>query len=211
MILFTTRNRKIAIDLAPYQAYPLGEIKKNEAVDLVQKALEKDRSLYSEIAVHGLAEILTYLPLAIIQALSYIKANGTSLERYVQLLKETRQSMALLLQEEFNNPNRNRQSRNAMVLTWQISFHRVKQENQLTAEYLDFSACIAPSDIPRSVFPLSTSSIEQDKALGTLTAYAFLNERKGSEFYDIHNLIHYVTQSRLRDTGRLKSIAEKAI
>lgn len=103
------------------------------------------------------------------------------------------------------------ESHNAVVATWLLSFQHIQQDNYLASEYLFFPACIAPQNIPRSIFPPASSEIEQGKALGMLTGYAFLTERGDSDYYDVHPLIHRVTQSWLKDNSMWSQVARKTV
>lgn len=80
MILFTTRSRRIAVQAAPNDYYPLEAMNSSEAEGLVHISLQNQPALYSIDAVGQFLESLTYLPLAIIQALAYVKTNNTSLK-----------------------------------------------------------------------------------------------------------------------------------
>jgi hypothetical protein len=72
----------------------------------------------------------------------------------------------------------------------------MQRQDQLAAKYLSFMACINRFDIPQSLLPLGVSLVQQVKALGTLTGYAFLTERQQTaqefdqeKFFDMHRLV----------------------
>ena len=199
MILFTTRHRKIAIGLARNDHHLLDKMDSGEAEELLRKSLEHQPTLDSNDAVGELLELLSFLPLAIIQALAYMKANGTSVKRYLELLQKTDDSMFTLLKKDFPDTTRDGKSHNAVVATWLTSFQHIKQNNPLAAEYLSFSACIAPQNVPRSIFPPISSDDEQEEAISTLTGYAFFSERTEGNCYDVHALVHLVTRNWLKE------------
>ena len=211
MILFTTRSRQIAVGLAPNDHYQLLELESGEAEELLHKSLEYQPALYSNNEVKELLEALTYLPLAIIQALAYMKINNTSLKRYLELFWETDHSMIELLKKDFQDATRSNESQNAVVATWLISFRQIQQDHHCAAEYLSFLACITPQNVPRSIFPPLTSNIAQEEAIGTLTGYAFLKERTEVDCYDVHPLIHRVTQNWLKETGKWIRTAQAVV
>ncbi len=211
MILFTTRSRKVAIDLAPDYHFEIDMLKPDEAKDLLRKSLESEKALYSEDKADEFLKMLTYLPLAMSQAVAYMKKNRTAMERYMTLFQETHESTMEILEENFHDPNRARESRNAVAATLLMSFQRIEHDDKLAAEYLAFSACIAPQNVPQSIFPPAPSAIQQEKAIGTLTGYAFLTERTEKDFYDIHPLVHHVTRGYLKQSGVLTQTAQGAI
>ncbi len=90
MILFTTRNREIAVDLAPNANHPLGEMESGETRELIRRSLQSphEQGLYSEDAVDRFLTMLSHLPLAIIQSLAFMKKNSTSMEDYVELFEK---------------------------------------------------------------------------------------------------------------------------
>lgn len=204
-ILFTTRTRKIAIDVAPHDAWSLGEMDCCEGKQLLRKLFGTERELADDALDKFLQMVISH-PLAIIQAIAFIRKNGVSLERYMELFEKSRSSQTDLLREDFNDPNRDRESRNAVFLTWKISFMRIEQEDKVAAFYLGFLACIAPQNIPRAIFPPAQSEIIAEKALGTLKAYSFLSKRTDGDIYDVHPLIPGIVQEHLRESGRWTAI-----
>ena len=61
--------------------------------------------------------------------------------------------------------------------TWHISFEQIQRQDPLAEEYLSFIACIDRISIPQSLLLPGGSIVQQTKALGTLTGYAFITER----------------------------------
>ena len=77
------------------------------------------------------------------------------------------------------------------------SFEQIRRQDALAAEYLSFIACIDRMNIPQSLLLPGLSVVQQTKALGTLTGYAFITERQqtvpGSSkerLFDMHRLVH---------------------
>jgi hypothetical protein len=211
MILFTTRSRRIAVELASNDTFLLGKMSLNEATELLRYSLQNEPDLYREVDVSDFLEELTYNPLAIMQTLAFIKANNSSLRRYVELLRQTRRSKTELLQRHFNDPFRANESHNAIIATWYISFQRIQQEDELAAGYLAFLACIGPQNIPSAIFPLAVSEIKQEEALGTLTGYSFLTKHAEGKYYDTHTLIHHAIQEWLKSTNKWTDSVKAAI
>lgn len=200
-IVFTTRNMAAAVDLVGDQAGDdviiVEEMGFNEAESLLESYLIRKELMEDNEATIGLLDLLTYLPLAIAQAASYINKNRIAISRYISLYKDSEENSISLLSEDFY-----RSTKNPVATTWQISFDQIKQDDPLAAEYLSFMSCIDPQDIPESILP-PQRAIEKDKALGTLKAYSFLTlrttMRDGSDSHDVHRLVHLATRNWLRN------------
>jgi tetratricopeptide (TPR) repeat protein len=195
-ILFTTRSRKVAGDLTPSSVLELNDMSKAEARQLLARRLTKQELLDDETAVEKLLEILTYLPLAIVQAAAFINNNNVSVSRYILLFKHTG-TESELFSERFEDRSRYREMDSTVAKTWHISFNQIQRQDQLAAEYLSFIACIDRIEIPQSLLPPGGSLVQQVKALGTLTAYAFITERQQTpqelyqeRFIYMHRLVH---------------------
>jgi tetratricopeptide (TPR) repeat protein len=195
-ILFTTRSRKVAGDLTPSSVLELNDMSKAEARQLLARRLMKQGLLDNETAVNELLERLTYLPLAIVQAAAFINNNDISVSGYISLFQHIG-TESELFSERFEDPSRYREMDSTIAKTWHISFDQLRRQDRLAAEYLSFMACIDRVNIPQSLLPPGGSLVQQAKALGTLTGYAFITERQqtvqelGRErFFDMHRLVH---------------------
>jgi tetratricopeptide (TPR) repeat protein len=79
-------------------------------------------------------------------------------------------------------------------------------------------ACIDRVNIPQSLFPPERSLVQQVKALGTLTGYAFITERQqtvqevgGERLFDMHRLVHMASVRWLRGHGEWATWAYTAL
>ena len=195
-ILFTTRSRKAAGDLSPSSALELQDMIEAEARQLLARRISKPALLDDQKGINNLLELLTYLPLAIVQAAAFIKNNDISVSGYISLFREAG-TEAELFAEHFEDPSRYREMESTIAKVWHISFDQIRKQDSLAAEYLSFMACIDRINIPQSLLPPGASSLQQAKAIGTLKGYAFITERQqvsmkgqGENFFDIHRLIH---------------------
>ncbi|KAK8045712.1 hypothetical protein PG996_013776 [Apiospora saccharicola] len=207
--IFTTRSRKAAVDLAS-TTLSLPQLTGEEAVDFIKKRLSDLDLLESDAVVTKFLEMLTYLPLAIVQAIAFINRNAVSLQQYVDLLGNAAESELRLLKEGFEDHTRYQDGveNNAVARTWRISFQQISIDDPLAASYLELMACLQRENIPTSVFG-ADDAIAKTKALGTLKAYAFITTRAhlaqdmadtaiAEEFYDMHRLVHIATQDWLK-------------
>jgi nucleoside phosphorylase/tetratricopeptide (TPR) repeat protein len=195
-ILFTSRNRKLAMRLAPFNIIPIPDIDEETAAKILEKTLGHKDLLGDPTASATLLEQLSFLPLAITQASAYILENGIDLLTYLSLLQEQEQDAVELLSEDFKDPGRYKDIQNPVITTWLISFKQIQQQDQLAADYLSFMACIDPRNITQSLLPQPASRKQKVDALGLLNAYWFTNNQDMD--INMHRLVHIATRNWLR-------------
>jgi uncharacterized protein involved in tolerance to divalent cations len=210
-IIFTTRDRRVAVKLAQENVIELLELDNEAATELLKKHLARPGLAENQRDVAALLTELTNLPLAIVQAAAYINENGIELADYISLLKEKEEEIIDLLSEEFEDNGRYRNVNNPVATTWLISFERIRQRDSLAAEYLSFMACIETKDIPQSLLPPGPSRKKEMDAVGTLGAYSFVSRRPADLALDLHRLVHLATRNWLRKEGLLVEWTERAI
>jgi tetratricopeptide (TPR) repeat protein len=209
-IVFTTRDRKTAVKLAHQNVVEVPEMKKDVAMQLLQKYLVNQDLVNNEQDVKTLLAQLTYLPLAIVQAAAYINENGIALTDYLSLLEDQEEEIIDLLSEEFEDDGRYHNVKNPVATTWLISFEQIRHRDPLAAEFLSFIACVDPEDVPQSLLPPGPSREKETKAIGTLRAYSFIIKRSADAF-DVHRLVHLATRGWLRKEELLAQWTERAI
>ena len=212
-IVFTTRNRRIAVKLAGNNVVQIKEMDDGHAKEMLKKCLINPSVLTtsSDRTTTSLLEQLTFLPLAIVQAAAYINENEVSLSEYLELLQDTEQNVVEILSEDFEDEGRYRGTKNPVASTWLISFEQVRSNHPLAAEYLSFMSCVNPKDIPQSLLPPTQSKKMAADALGTLSAYLFVIRRPAEHSLDIHRLVHLATRNWLRKEDHLMEWTCKAI
>ncbi|KAN0075017.1 hypothetical protein V8E54_007628 [Elaphomyces granulatus] len=119
------------------------------------------------------------LPLAIIQAASYMNQTGVSVATYLSLLERQENEIVELLSQDFEDEWRYAESKNPVAVTWLISFHQIQRLNSLTEDYLSFMSCIDPRDI-----------LITQIALGLLKAYSFITGQADDQTLSLHRLVH---------------------
>ncbi|KAL6228690.1 hypothetical protein BDW75DRAFT_143238 [Aspergillus navahoensis] len=206
-VLFTTRFKKVASKLAMQNVIRVAELDEAGALELLSERLVDKSLLQDRDQAALLLKQLTYLPLAIVQAASYVNENClSSLADYLSLLSAKEEEVIDLLSEEFEDDWRPHDTTNPVAATWLISFERVQRTNRLATDILSFMACIEPTEIPESLLPLPQG--ESRKALvesiGMLEGYAFVTRRPTKSF-DLHRLVHLATRNWLR---RISSLSE---
>ena len=209
-VVFTTRDRKIAVKLAQQNVVDLRAMGEDAAVELLRKCLINPDILRSNQHASALLSELTFLPLAIVQAASYINENSITLPDYLALLADQEEEVIDLLSEQFEDDGRYRDIKNPVAITWLISFDRIQSRDEFAADYLSFMACIDPRNIPQSLLPPGTSRKKELEALGTLTAYSFV-QRRPDDTLDLHRLVHLATRNWLRKEKLLAKSIDRAI
>ncbi|KAI8295982.1 putative phosphorylase superfamily protein [Colletotrichum sp. SAR11_240] len=137
--LFTTRFSRIATSVAGGNIVDLASMSFDEASDFMRQSLVK--ALYREGTVlKEILEDLTYLPLAIAQAAAYMNENKTSMQEYLDLLRNTKQDMIELLSSKFHDRTRyrNKDSQHPVATTWFLSFAKIHEGNPQAASLLMF-------------------------------------------------------------------------
>jgi tetratricopeptide (TPR) repeat protein len=215
-ILFTTRSRKAAGDLTQSSVLELNDMSKAEARQLLARRISKPALLDDGKAIDKLLELLTYLPLAIVQAAAFINNNDISVSGYISLFRKAG-TEAELFGEHFEDPSRYREMESTIAKTWHISFDQIQRQDSLAAGYLSFMACIDRINIPQSLLPPGASPLQQAKAIGSLKGYAFIAERQqvpmqrqGGKLFDIHRLVHMASIWWLKEHGEWAACVGKA-
>jgi hypothetical protein len=121
IILFTTRSRKVAGDLTPSNVLELQDMSETEARPLLAWQITKQALLEDETAVNELLALLTYLPLAIVQAAAFMNNHNISVSRYILLYRQAGAENELF-SEQFEDPSRYREMDSTIARTWHISF-----------------------------------------------------------------------------------------
>jgi tetratricopeptide (TPR) repeat protein len=209
-IIFTTRDRKAAVKLAKQNILELGQMNSETACQVLEKCLANPQLHTTQEDASILMEELTYLPLAIIQAASYMNENGITVPEYLMLLREKEEEVIDLLSEDFEDDGRYHNIKNPVATTWLISFEQIRKHDSLAAEYLSFMACVDSREIPQSLLPPGLSRKKEIDALGTLSAYSFVSRRPAGVL-DLHRLVHLATRNWLRKERLLGQWTERAI
>jgi tetratricopeptide (TPR) repeat protein len=218
-IIFTTRTRAAAIELAEDRIIALGEFENAEAIEILHKRLlpEHQHELRDNDTVNEFLGLLLFHALAIVQAIAFVNTNDVTLFDYISLYRNSERDAIELLSEEFEEQGRYREATNSIATTWFISFEQIQKKDKIAAAHLFFMACIANNDIEPSIFPPQYSQTEHVKALGTLKAHAFITERqpragdlqgqgrKVSKTFDVHRLVHLTIRGWLKGRDQWQS------
>jgi tetratricopeptide (TPR) repeat protein len=211
-VLFTTRSREVAVAVAAgSDIIDLQEMTQEEATAFVEISITRKELLQDEATTVELLQELTYLPLAIAQAVAYLNQNQISVRKYLGLLRGTEQSKVSLLSRGFHDWTRYEGLQNAVATTWLVSFAQIQRSDKAAASILRFVSCIEPKAIPRSILPEVEPEEEMEHAIGTLRGYAFLSQLGDEDIFDMHSLVHVATWVWLESEGLTEQTAIDAI
>lgn len=200
--LFTTRSNRVAQYLAPGNIVEIPELDEAKALKVLRNSLANKNLLEDDHSSRTLLERLTFLPLAIVQAASFMNENQTDIASYVRILDGQGQDVIDLLSEEFEDEGRYKSIRNPVATTWLTSFTQIQKGIPLAADCLAFMSCINAKDIPVCLLP-APDGVEREKAIGVLRSYSFIRTSKAGTRLEMHRLVHLATRNWLRSIDSL--------
>ena len=221
-ILMTTRNRQIGVKFATHQnVVDLPALNHEESSMLLTTRLGDNPVDHHDRV--KLAEALGGIPLALIQAISYITENETTVVRYLNNYHSSDASKIRLLSENFEDDIRDPELKNPVAATWVVTFEYMKKHNSVAADTLClmsmFNAQAVPESILSSAIQDETGNLLMERALGVLQGYSMislrhsgtiLREKQGRSF-DLHRLVRLVTRNWLTMTNTFDYWTAKAI
>lgn len=210
-VLFTTRNRKVAVQQASSNIICLEMMSQDDAKDLLKRSVIDEDVVSNDAANKKLLNLLGFLPLAIIQAAAYINQNDTNIDEYTSLYDDNETEVMKVLSEDFEPEQRYQASKNSIAATWLISLSQIKRTNPSAIELLSFMACMTNQNIPQSLLPPVPSKKQWLEAIGALKSYSFIKKRKEGNDFDMHRLVHLAMRNWLRSEGKLHIWVDKAI
>ncbi|KAE8390429.1 hypothetical protein BDV23DRAFT_183530 [Aspergillus alliaceus] len=208
-VLFTTRNQKLAVKLASSHVVPVSEPDEETGIRILEKSLIR-KNLLNRDATISLLKQLAFLPLAIIQASSYINENCLEPSQYLKLLQDPEPNVVELLSENFEDDGRYAEIQNPVIATWVVSFTQIQRIDQLAADYLLLMACLDFCNIPESLLPSSTSHKRKTDALGLLSAYSFIDIQAEDMLLSLHRLVYLAARNWMRQTSLFAPWVQRA-
>ncbi|KAG8355611.1 hypothetical protein FVEN_g6540 [Fusarium venenatum] len=106
IILLTTRSGHVADDFAQSDVIYIEQMDEEEATVLLEKSLTQKQLLQDKTAVAELLTYLTFLPLAITQAASYLHQTKAPIRAYLGLLRNAEDNGMKVLEREFRDNTR---------------------------------------------------------------------------------------------------------
>lgn len=230
-ILYTTRSKKNALRLTGEgNIIQISEMSMEDSKSLLRSKLRAETS--NEELWIDLLEALERLPLAIVQAASYIRQNSWSISKYLRHFQSQDGNASIqFLQHDFQDKTREHTVANPVFKTWMITVRQLEDQHPRAAEALWLMAFYNRQNIPRylllnltqpppsnllasdrrdDVQVVSQPEVKEDAelsldlAIGTLVAYSFINvsDTERGENYTLHRLVHKFTRYWLKDYRR---------
>ncbi|KAI2474908.1 TPR-12 multi-domain protein [Pyrenophora tritici-repentis] len=138
----TTNARRDIVSVKPMD--------KAEGIALFTKKLgpQGDNSDVTELAA-----ALEYMPLAIVQAAAYIlqRAPRCSVGKYLDEYRQSERKQTSLLDHNEGQFRRDREARNSILVTWQISFEYIQQTRSSAADLLSLMSFFDRQGIPEDL------------------------------------------------------------
>jgi hypothetical protein len=155
-VLITTRSRNVALQLVEWRdMVPVEPMDKRDALALLQKKLRRQGSSEEVIEeeVTELAAALEYMPLAMVQAAAYIveRRPRSSVQQYLQDFQKSDSKRTSLLNCEGGQLRRDREAKNSIIITWQISFDYIRQTRPSAADLLALMSFYDRQGIPEDL------------------------------------------------------------
>ncbi|KAJ5701450.1 hypothetical protein N7488_008998 [Penicillium malachiteum] len=150
-IIMTTRSKKIAQkfteDRDVIQIDPMSQA---HAQALLEAKLSDQVKADSNDDVAKLAELLEFMPLAIVQAAAYIKQQAPlcSIKQYIEQFEISDSQRFKLLEYEAGHPRRHWEASNSVLITWQLSFDQIRTTHPSAADLLSLMSFFDRHAIP---------------------------------------------------------------
>ncbi|ORY66127.1 P-loop containing nucleoside triphosphate hydrolase protein [Pseudomassariella vexata] len=150
-ILITTRSRDVALRLVENRDIILVEpMATTDALALLNK------NLGTQGSNNELTELVTsleFIPLAIVQATAYIsqRAPRYSVGQYLKEFQKSDHKRASLLEYEGGQLRRDREAKNSVIITWQLSFDHIRRIRPSAADLLSLMSFFDRQGIPEAL------------------------------------------------------------
>lgn len=195
----------------------LGVFTQQETEELIKKSLDLSDNTENE-KIKELNQLLQGLPLALQQALAYIKLRKNtdasfSIENYILLYKEKCQQLLNFNFSKFNNDP----YAHTVYTTWLITLEKIKSFplGQDALEALYIMAYLDPDNIILSKFYYlnhinrNLKFYDLDGIMHLLTSYSMINQAQESKF-TIHRLLQQVIRINLeQDMSKFEEVIRK--
>lgn len=202
MILVTTRNKETALRFSGKDVVQVPSFDKSQSIELLKGLLNDKKPNDVDGALDGLANVLQFLPLALVQAAKYIEKYSLSVTQYLQAYCEgDAEAFHLLsLVIESNILRNHRQT--SITWVWMDAFDRIERNSPRTAELLKiliFFGC--DSGIPELPLREKEESLyDLRESIGTLAAYSFVT-RQSDECIQMHRFTRLIGKGWLKSKG----------
>ena len=223
-LIITSRSKEVALKMVKFKdLVEVNPMEMPEALELLQKMLDQPEGSQDG---QKLVEELEFMPLAIVQAASFIR-NRTPLSSVPQYLKDFQRSdceATKLLRKEASYLDRDWEASNSILTTWQISFDYIRHEKPSAAELLSLMSSFDRQGIPERLIrrqpkgshtsrpelfdeysdeetSTSDNAAEFEDDITTLRDYSFISVIENGTSFTMHRLVQLTMRVWLKSHG----------
>lgn len=210
-----------------------------EPMDEIHAITLFDKKLGVQAAREDVIQLTTaleFMPLAIVQAAAYVKQRSPrlSVAQYLENFRGSDHQKTSLLDYEGGQLRRDREAKNSILITWQISFDCIRQESPSAADLLSLMSFFDRQGIPDSLLqgneemrqelggvPASNVDLIGDGRNGdesksvsvvdkfeddilVLRDYSFISISADGVNFEMHRLVQLAMQEWLKAHGQLE-------
>ncbi|KAK0767243.1 hypothetical protein N5P37_000977, partial [Trichoderma harzianum] len=186
----------------------------SEALELFRKKLDER---FDEDGAVDLVEALDFVPLAVNQAAAYInrRAPRVSVCSYLEDFRGSERRKGSLLNSDFGDLRRGESVSNSAIVTWQVTFEKIRQERPTAANLLSLMSLFQAQNIPEYMLhgysdgALDKGADNADDAeafeedFDLLRAYSLIDLTATTGVWGMHSLVQFCTKAWLLSSGEL--------
>ncbi|RAL07856.1 uncharacterized protein BO97DRAFT_473365 [Aspergillus homomorphus CBS 101889] len=235
-VIITSRSREVALKMVKHtDLIQVNPMERSEALELLQKTLTQSGESQEN---QQLVEELECMPLAIVQAASYIRERGNRylVPQYLRDFRKSDREATNLLKKEVGHLDRDWEAKNSIFMTWRISFDYIRREKPSAAELLSLMSFFDRQGIPEDLIRCQPSTIRtarteisndssdgetSDSEYGggpdfeddvtTLRNYSFISIGESGTSFTMHRLVQLTTRAWLKSYGEIERWRERFI
>jgi tetratricopeptide (TPR) repeat protein len=192
--LITSRNGLAARNLVGSDGHVIAvqPMSEEESLALLRARIPATQSAGCGEDEKALVQALEYIPLAIIQAGSYIanRSPRVMVSRYLQLFRESEANQThLLLHEDAKDLRRDHSIRHAVITTWQLSFEQIRHDRPAATDLLALMSMFDRQGIPEGLVRGDGNELEFEDAVAPLISYFLVRVELETASFDMHRLV----------------------
>lgn len=185
-ILFSTRDKAVALELTEQGSIVfVDQMSPEDGRALLKESLKSKQT--NDDSWTTLLQEVEYLPLAIVQAASYINQKSLTVSRYLSNYQTMPMSY---LNHEFRTRTSQGGITQAVLKTWLITFEQIRAHDRRAADILCIMAFFHRQEIPYYLIQgQNESQATFDDSMGTLLAFSLVSCRNEFYSYSVHSLV----------------------
>jgi tetratricopeptide (TPR) repeat protein len=192
-VLFTSRNRDVAVDLAePGEPITVTGLDPYEGLALVRKRLP---SRYQTEQVTELLENLEYIPLAITQAVAYMIKRNKTIKQYLAQFDKSDETKTKLLSSEFSDHTRPNSTMDSVAKTWTLSFEWIRDNHKDATDLLCLMSFFQRQKIPVELLTEEDEDEDDfDDKVAILCSFSLVEADESTASFNMHRLVQLATR-----------------